>query len=260
MKIGIIQGRLSEPIEGFQECPKNWEREFKLLNKLKLNHIEWIITKESFNNNPIFTENLSNYPISSICADNLVDSNTTARYTNVIFLKKNLKPICDVAVKNNIKCITIPLLEESSVLDDSRRSFFIEEISKYKEMYPNLIFSFEIESYEYVIDEIINICDNFKLTYDTGNMTSLGINHEYYIEKYINKINNIHLKDRTYTSKTVSPGKGKTNFNEIFNTLNLKKYKGLYTIQTSRGEFGKEKQTIKKHKEKFKKLYDEKFI
>ena len=44
MKIGIIQGRLSEPNEGFQECPINWKREFDLLPKLDLNHIEWIVT------------------------------------------------------------------------------------------------------------------------------------------------------------------------------------------------------------------------
>ena len=31
MNIGIIQGRLSSPEEGFQECPKNWEKEFELL-------------------------------------------------------------------------------------------------------------------------------------------------------------------------------------------------------------------------------------
>ena len=87
MKIGIIQGRLSEPIEGFQECPKNWKKEFELLNKLKLNHIEWIVTKKSFDNNPIFTENLSNYPISSICADNLVDSNSEIEKSREYILK-----------------------------------------------------------------------------------------------------------------------------------------------------------------------------
>ena len=73
MRIGIIQGRLSRPIEGFQECPVNWQQEFSLLPELNLNHIEWIVTKKSFGTNPIFTDDVSRYPISSICADNLVD-------------------------------------------------------------------------------------------------------------------------------------------------------------------------------------------
>ena len=40
MKLGIIQGRLSKPIEGFQDCPENWRNEFELLSDLNLNHIE----------------------------------------------------------------------------------------------------------------------------------------------------------------------------------------------------------------------------
>ena len=73
MNIGIIQGRLSSPEEGFQECPKNWEKEFELLKELGLSHVDWIVTKNSFDNNPIFFKNLNGYPINSICADNLVD-------------------------------------------------------------------------------------------------------------------------------------------------------------------------------------------
>ena len=62
MKIGIIQGRLSPPNEGFQECPEDWKREFNLLGALDLNHIEWIVTKETYDFNPIHTENLKKYP------------------------------------------------------------------------------------------------------------------------------------------------------------------------------------------------------
>ena len=36
MKIGIIQGRLSPPNEGFQECPEDWKRELEpFLEKCK---------------------------------------------------------------------------------------------------------------------------------------------------------------------------------------------------------------------------------
>ena len=75
MKIGIIQGRLSPPTEGFQDTPKDWRREFDLLPKLGLNHIEWVVTKESFEDNPLFTEDISAYTnkVSAICADNLVN-------------------------------------------------------------------------------------------------------------------------------------------------------------------------------------------
>ena len=40
MKLGLIQGRLSEPKEGFQDTPKNWKKEFEKLKEAGLNHIE----------------------------------------------------------------------------------------------------------------------------------------------------------------------------------------------------------------------------
>ena len=52
--IGIIQGRLSEPKEGFQECPEDWQREFLLLPSIGLTHIEWIITEKNYWDNPMF--------------------------------------------------------------------------------------------------------------------------------------------------------------------------------------------------------------
>ena len=99
MKIGMIQGRLSKPREGFQECPKKWQREFYLMEQIGLNHIEWIVTKESFKDNPFFSEDLKKYPIHSVCADNLVDK----KIDNIRYVKKNLDPICKSAVKILIK-------------------------------------------------------------------------------------------------------------------------------------------------------------
>ena len=56
MKMGIIQGRLSRPTEGFQETPSKWWDEFLMLPDLGLNHVEWIVTKDSFESNPIFNK------------------------------------------------------------------------------------------------------------------------------------------------------------------------------------------------------------
>ena len=120
MNIGIIQGRLSPPVEGFQDCPENWPREFALLDSLGLFHIDWIVTEKSFKNNPIFFENVNGYLINSICADNLVSERIFGE------LQSGLVPICNAAVRNNIKNITIPLLEDSNVQNDEDRKTFIK--------------------------------------------------------------------------------------------------------------------------------------
>ena len=92
MKLGIIQGRLSEPAEGYQDCPANWKREFDLIRQLRLNHIEWIVTKENYHSNPIHQVDLRNYPISSVCADFMVDDD----FNQIEYLEDYLKPICDL--------------------------------------------------------------------------------------------------------------------------------------------------------------------
>ena len=249
--IGIIQGRLSPPIEGFQECPKDWKREFDLLGEVGLSHIDWVVTKQSFKHNPIFFQDLKRYSINSICADNLVDE--------CIFgeLASSLIPICNAAVRNNIKNVTIPLLENSNVEDNSNRDIFIKLMLPIADTYKNLNFSFEAELEAEKILEIIDLRDNFFTTYDTGNITSCGFDHKKYINLVKHKINNVHLKDRTFDAQTVEPMTGDTDFKLIFKTLKNIGYNGLYTLQTARGESGKEINTISDHVAIFKEMIND---
>ena len=253
MRLGIIQGRLSPPIEGFQECPENWMREFNILPELGLNHVDWIITSESFDDNPIFKEDVSNLPINSICADNLVDS----RIFDKTFLKDNLVPIYNAAKKNNIQSITIPLLEGSDINDKQKRNIFCSNIMDVTEKWNDIFFSFEAECPAPTLREVVDLKDNFFVTYDTGNITSCGLDHIEYISRLIDKIDNVHLKDRTYDSQTVYPLQGDTEFYKIFKVLKETCYSGVYTLQTARGASGKEKETIMNHKNIFKEIHEQ---
>ena len=142
MKIGIIQGRLLPPVNNhIQEFPfDNWEEEFQLLDNNGLSHVEWIITKNSYKNNPLFLQDLSSYLISSICCDHLIDDNIQ----NISFLKDNLHEVCKFAHKNKIQFISIPLLENSNMENGIRRKEFISSILKIKEQF-DLEFIFETE-------------------------------------------------------------------------------------------------------------------
>jgi len=254
MKIGIIQGRLSEPKEGFQECPINWRREFNLLSPLGLSHIEWIVTKKNYWSNPIFsTQNIDISQVSSVCADFFVDK----LFENFTLLKNYMSPFCNAVSDQGIINITIPLLENSSVENRGVRTAFIDFILSYSETFPHLNFSFEAELGHKELLEIVSLADNFYVTYDTGNMTSFGADHSEYIQAVGHKINNVHLKDRTYNAETVSPGKGDTNFQLIFKELKKIGYNGNYTIQAARDEQGKEIETISNHKKFFEELQSE---
>jgi hypothetical protein len=253
MKLGIIQGRLSEPKEGFQECPSSWSREFDLLPKLGLSHIEWVITYNNFYNNPIFHTNLKGYPISSVCADFMVND----RFCNSTYLDEYLNIFCDAIECHNIKYITIPLLENSDVNKKDTRYKFIDVFYPYTEKFKNINFLIEAELDQEKLTEILDINDNLFITYDTGNITSCGLDHKDYIFALNSRIKQIHIKDRArYPLKTVEPTKGDTDFDLIFKCLKEVNFDGPYTLQTARGIDGSEISTIKKHRKIIEDIYN----
>lgn len=245
-KVGIVQGRLLPPVDNhIQEFPiNNWRDEFDLIENLGINHIEWIITKKSLENGALDLD-LKSYSkkISSICCDNLIDKRIFCKH----FLSEQLRPICNFAIKNQIKVISIPLLEDSKFPADNQIEF-VELLSGYGKVYPDLDFYFEMESSSDIALKLVESSDNFYYTYDTGNITSCRYDHEEYLNKLMHKIRNVHLKDRVITPlKTVEPGNGDTNFKLIFDILKKNNYIYSYTIQTARGKSGSEIETIKRH-------------
>jgi hypothetical protein len=259
MKLGIIQGRLLNPIDGnIQEFPKkNWEDEFDIIKKLGLSHIEWIITNKSLSEG-VLNLDVSKYSdnISSVTCDNLVNKNIVSH----TFLSKQLRPICEWAIKNNIKVISIPLLEDSQISTTNQTHNiynFKKALIPYSLIYPELEFHFEMESSWNITTELVKDCSNFFLIYDTGNITSCGFDHKEWITNNLQFIKNVHLKDRTVNPlKTVEPLTGDTDFTLIFKTLNELKYKEIFTLQLARGKEGDEIKTIKEYIKLFKHLYE----
>lgn len=257
MNLGIIQGRLSEPIEGFQECPENWAREFELLVGFKLNHIEWIVTAEKFNTNPLFAENLRNYPISSVCADFMVSE----KFSDGDYLKRFLRPTCEAVLRHGIKHLTIPLLEESDVSNSKAREIFASNFAPYVEEFSDITFLIEAELHQDKLKDLLEISPTLGVTYDTGNITSCGFSHENYIKELKDRIKQVHIKDRTINPvETVPPTRGRTDFNLIFKKLKEINFDGPYTLQTAREKTGNELETIQKHATIIRNLYYEEFF
>lgn len=254
MKLGILQGRLSVPLQNkIQEFPPRWKEEFLLLNECGLTGIEWIFTKNKFKFNPFLHFDLSNLPILSVCCDNLIDDN----FYKIDFLKKNLLPILESCRKNKVTKVVIPLLEESSIDNGEKAKIFFENISFLTENYNDIEFCFEFEcDVEYILSFILQR-DNFYVTYDTGNITSYygkNVNHSYNINLLGKKIKNVHIKDRTFNSKSVFFGFGDTNFQDIFDSLRFLDYNDNIILQLCRENEGNESNYIKNNLSKIKKL------
>jgi len=254
-RLGIIQGRLLPPIDNhIQEFPlNNWKEEFDHINKVKISFIEWIVTKKSYDF--LFDLDLTIYSerISSICCDHIIDN----RITDKEFMEKYLFSICDFCIKNNIKNVTIPLLEESSI-NENNFDILKDNFIILAETYKQLNFYFEIDAHYSLVKRFMSLHKNFFFTYDTGNLTSLNFSHSEYIEAIFEHIKNVHLKDKIINpSKTVKPLLGNTDFFIIFKLLKKMNYKGIFTLQTAREKEGLELNTIKEHKKIFENLFYE---
>ena len=204
MKIGVLQGRLTRPTDGlYQEFPRYWRNEFDALEKIGLSGVEWLVTPNSFDKNPLFLnpDDIREKPVLSICLDTLV-SNFIA---NREFLAKYLDPVCRQAQTIGVYILTIPVLDESDLNDDKERQDFCKIVKEYGDKYPEIKFAFESEMPIDKLNDIVRLCDNFCVTYDTGNITSCGVDHEEFIDFFGEKIVNVHIKDRTYDRQTVSP-------------------------------------------------------
>lgn len=250
MKLGLMQGRLLPPVRGqMQEFPINWDEELVLVERLGLVGIEWLATSHRFFLNPILEKGtFDNHPVLSVCMDNLVDS----QIDDPMILETIIRSCYDAGVRR----FTIPLLEESSMTSDARRNAFCNNMETIGNMFRDATFSFEAELHPEHLAEIVYLCDNFRVTYDTGNTTSFGLDHVEYINRFADRINNVHLKDRTFDAETVEPLRGDTDFETIFRTLKSVGYDGNYIIQTARGETGKEVETISNHMNIFRDIYD----
>jgi len=256
MNLGIVQGRLSPPVDNkIQEFPERWKEEFVLLRHFGLNHIEWIFTKKTFPQNLQLDLRNYSFEINSICCDHLIDK----RITDSEFLSKYLRSVCEFALYNNIKSITIPLLEESKI-SIAEFSQFTDKMLHYGEIYPELFFCFEMDAPYQLAVELAKKSNNFLLTFDTGNITDWGYEPSAYLFAIKKYLANVHLKDVHFTdSHSIWPGAGKTDFDLIFKTLAAINYTSTFTLQTARGEDGREWETIRKHTQYFKELYEKHF-
>ena len=277
--LGMIQGRLSLPVQHqIQAFPREaWRLEFyKKIHTAGLSHIEWIVTEECFRDNPLMVDgedmdrffSCNSHLIGAVCCDHLIHNRVGYGDKLDEFLEENLTPVCErVSKVGNLgipryrfNTIGIPLLDASS-MEKTKDSLdaFKREIVKITDRFPDLLFSFEAELDHERLMSLVELRPNYRVTYDTGNLTSYGVDHQEYLQAVFPRIDNVHLKDRACRNRswqTVFPGTGDTDFSLIFSVLKGLGYNGNFTLQTARGLDGLEMQTVKYHKLYFETLYD----
>ena len=144
-KLGITQGRLSNPLGGkIQSFPKKtWQKEFKIAKSIGFDLIEWIVDENL--DNPIFNKdfhreldhlkNENKIQVISMACDFFMYNSFSNKSEN--FNKLSLEILEELVNKvlpsNNISNLILPLIGKTSLLEDD------EVENDYVEIFNNLI-------------------------------------------------------------------------------------------------------------------------
>ncbi len=273
-KIGIMHGRLSEPISGkIQEFPKNtWKHEFEKASTCGFELIEWIF--DAYDKNPILNDDgireikhiseKTGIVINSVLADFFMEK----KLVNVseFDLQKNLE-VLEILIKNSnklgVKILEIPFVDSSSLTTKEEQ---IQLTFNLKKILPlleecDVFLTLETDLAPKLFKELLLSFNhpNIKANYDVGNSAALGYDITEELIAYGNLISNIHIKDRKFRGSTVPLGSGDANFELFFSFLKQINYRGDFIIQGAREHGMKPENTCTKYLQ-FVKKYVEKYL
>ena len=248
-KIGIMQGRLSPPIDNeIQKFPwSTWEEEFYKAKEVGLDFIDWIIKSNNFYNNPLLTSKgykrikdiikKTGVGVDSVCADCFMEKpfircSREELDTRLDMLEELIHHLSIL----DIKYLEIPLEDNSAILNENEFDEIIEifrSIMGYVHQ-NNITLSFETSLSPYSVNNFLMQTHhkNAKINYDMGNSASRGFHPSEEMEIYGSSIATVHIKDRLLNDGTVPLGEGDTDFTNCFR--GLQNYKGPFVLQTAR--------------------------
>jgi len=274
--IGIIQGRLVFPKgRGIQFFPfEEWREEFDLASKIKIDEIDFIFDLERYQENPLWAKEgiiqireaiaSSGVRVKHICADFFMRRpffrvSERERQENIEILKKLIEAAKQIGAEN----IEIPLVDNSSVKMEEEKNMFIVSLKECLPKAQEFGITISLEA-DLPPKELLGLVNRFndpylKVTYDSGNSSSLGYDSYEEITAYGRYLSNVHIKDRILGGTTVPLGTGDANFDKLFHGLKEAGYKDSFTLQAARREEGKEVDTILSYVE-FVKRYINKYL
>jgi len=248
-KIGIMQGRLSPPINTrIQAFPVNhWEEEFQKASKIGFTSIEWIF--DTLSPNPIVDKmkirkinKLSSefdISINSLCADFfMVNKLFNVSEDEISSNLDTLKILIENCSELEINILEIPLVDSSSIKNELFEKEFTTNLNKILPIAEknNVILTLETDLPPVRFDSLLSDINNpyVAANYDIGNSTSLGYDPAMEFEIMGKWIKNIHIKDRIINGNTVVLGTGNTNFELFFSLISQIKYSDDLVIQGAR--------------------------
>jgi sugar phosphate isomerase/epimerase len=143
-----------------------------------------------------------------------------------------------------IRDLVIPCVDQSTLRDHDKLGRFINNIKPIIEVADknNINLSLETDLSPELFSQLLNFLPNNCITvnYDTGNSASLGYDPIEEFNFYGHRISDIHIKDRKYNSGSVILGTGDVDFEKFFKALSTIQYNSPFIMQVYRDDEGVE--------------------
>lgn len=251
MKIGFMQGRLCDQIDGkIQAFPwSDWELEFERAQRLNITLMEWTLDYERLYENPLMTA-LGRKRIIQLSKESGVKvvSLTCDFFMQAPFFKVSGKKqidllhdlylVLDAAAEIGLCYVVLPLVDNSSLASKEEEIIFVDKLLSLHDVLAikdlKIIFEsdFSPERLKDFIEQFPD--DTFGINYDIGNSAALGYSSIDEISSYGHRIDNVHVKDRILGGTTVPLGQGNADFPTVFKALRSSGYRGSFILQTAR--------------------------
>lgn len=250
-KIGFMQGRLCEPVDGkIQAFPwRDWESEFSAAAAIDLHLTEWTLDQERLYENPLMTVD-GQKKILTLCRQHgvSVPSLTGDCFMQAPFWKVDGKVRTDLqadflaigraCAKVGIRMMVVPLVDngrlDTTAQEDVLVDFLLEQQSFLTQYKLQVIFESDFAPAELARFIARLPVEQFGINYDIGNSAALGFNPAEEFAAYGTRVINVHIKDRVIGGTTVPLRTGSADFDSVFAALSRGSYQGNFILQTAR--------------------------
>jgi L-ribulose-5-phosphate 3-epimerase len=260
-RIGFMQGRFSPIIDGrIQSFPWGcWENELLLAKEIGIQLMEWTIDSKQIEINPILLPeqqklitklaNKCSVSIPSVTSDYFMENPPWVSKSDEV---KEIHRNTIVGMEFiGSKILVIPLVDNSSILNDEIELNFFEFISNMEKSLREHDVKIAIES-DFHPTELSNFISRLDpelvgINYDIGNSASLGFSYSEELKLYGDRVINVHVKDRKLGGTTVPLGTGNADLPRTIQFLEEIGYEGNYILQTARAQDEKHTEAIVKY-------------
>lgn len=247
VNVGIMQGRLSPPSpKGPQVFPvDSWPQEFTVASRLGLTHIEWLVDIGSLSTNPIWSsatqiEDLSSRTgvgVTSVCLDAgmHVSPTTLSAWLTGQFIRDLTKGM--EMIGSRVLCI--PLLGKTSLQQSSASSVIIKALGAACELADRRQVQIAVET-DLDTDSLLALLNkvpgnNLGIVLDVGNSYTHGFDALEQYNALKERIQLIHLKDRSEEDQSVPLGRGRSQVLDLYSLLCEEKSSIPVTLEAFRG-------------------------